>query len=710
MNDEKDEKEEKKLTFWVIIKIIIILNIIIQFGLFVKYRNNLISKLTKEKINKSDLITNENKEIENNNQENNIQENNIQKNNLHEKNLSDYNMVKFLAYDNFFFNSMSMYNIFKNKYFNITYLNYYFSHEYDKVRFEFNFGIYDKNKTLIQPSDFSLYNGMCVLCHMKVGKTNIYSLPQILENKYFNCIEFFEIGEKVKFGLHIFPQRRKNYFTISFDFHRFINLKDNSHENDTIFSPSFISKEFDKFDKRTRNKKLNMNYILTRNYMKKPVCDLKRNSLDKKKGWTFRNLYNNYFCFCVGKSCVKYEVKQTCKLNFYKNVIDNNRDLYPKTEYIFVDFIFKALPSDDTFPVFEEMMNKNMSAHYITEKETLYQEYCGDKKYCLTIIPMNIFTYYKFGDFVEKYLTLILKLKAVISCKQSSFHYLSYLFYKIEYVTYIAVGHGVDFFKDYLFENYRIYGSKINNKILIPPSKNLVDLAIKYGWSEKNIIKINLPRWDRYSQVDYYFSGNITNNSILVMFTWRYTKWWLGYRDISEIYHENIIKLLEDKKLHQTLQKYNMTLYFSLHRYVNRKYINKYDEAIRKVDNLKYVKQNELSECLAKTNLVVSDFSSIIFDLMSRGKPFVIYIPDAADKTITTYYTNDYIKLIKDMVSGKIEFRNKFFTLNETVDKVIYYIENKFKIEPELKEFYNSFHFKTKNNSNEFIDYLINLK
>lgn len=108
MNDEKDEKEEKKLTFWVIIKIIIILNIIIQFGLFVKYRNNLISKLTKEKINKSDLITNENKEIENNNQENNIQENNIQKNNLHEKNLSDYNMVKFLAYDNFFFNSMSM--------------------------------------------------------------------------------------------------------------------------------------------------------------------------------------------------------------------------------------------------------------------------------------------------------------------------------------------------------------------------------------------------------------------------------------------------------------------------------------------------------------------------------------------------------------------------------------------------------------------------
>jgi CDP-glycerol glycerophosphotransferase (TagB/SpsB family) len=321
-----------------------------------------------------------------------------------------------------------------------------------------------------------------------------------------------------------------------------------------------------------------------------------------------------------------------------------------------------------------------------------------------------MFTYYKFGDFLEKYLTLMLKLKAVISCKQSSFHYLSYLFYKLEYVTYIAVGHGVDFFKDYLFSHYRIYGSKINNKVLIPPSQVLVDLAINYGWKDENIIKINLPRWDRYSQVDYYFSGNITSNSILVMFTWRYTKWWFGYRDISDLYHENIIKILENTKLHKTLEKHKMTLYFSLHRYVNRKYMTKYDEAIQKVENLQYVKQNELSECLAKTNLVVSDFSSIIFDLMSRGKPFVIYIPDAEDKTIKKSYTNDYIKLINNMKSGKIEFKNKCNTINETVDKIISYIDNNFKLEPDLKKFYDSFNFKIKNNTNEFIDYLINLK
>ena len=693
MDGENFEKCLNRATLSVVIKAIIILNIIIQMSLFTKYKKNLISKLTKEK--ESVLAVN------NKNESKTI---------ISDINLTEYSMTKFFAYDHFYFNSMSIYNIFKNKYFDISYLNYTFSNEYKKVKFEFIFGLYNKEKKLIQPSDLALYTDMTVLCVIKVEGVTIYSLPQIIENKYFECIEFFKIDEEPKFGLHIYPQRRKSFLTLDFNFYKFINLSDYSHENNSIFSPDLIFKAYSLISKKSRDKRLYRNYNLKRNYMKEPICDVKRNSIGDSNGWVFRNIYNNYFCYCIGTKCVKNEVKQICKLNFYKYIIDVNRDLYPKTEYIFVDFIFKALPSDDTFPVFEKMIKQNMSAHYITEKEDLYNEYCPDHKYCQTIIPINIFSYYKFGDFLEKYLTLMLKLKAVISCKQSSFHYLSYLFYKIEYVTYIAVGHGVDFFKDYLFGYYRIYGSKINNKILIPPSKVLVDLAIKFGWEKRNIIQINLPRWDRYSQVDYYFSGNITSNSILVMFTWRYTKWWLGFRDISELYHENIIKLLENTKLHETLEKHNMTLYFSLHRLVNRKYVPKYDVAIEKVDNLKYVKQNELSECLAKTKLVVSDFSSIIFDLMSRGKPFVIYIPDAEDKNIIKTYTNDYIDLIQNMKNGKIQFKNKFDTVEETVEKIISYIENDYKIEPDLKEFYDSFNFKIKNNTNEFIDYLIKLK
>ena len=674
------------------IKTIFILNIFFQIYIFSKYKEKSNSDKSLIELEKNDTKIIEKEEFQ------------------EYFNLSQYNMTKFLVYDHFYFNSMSMFHHFKDKYFNISSFDYIFSKEYKKIRIQFIFGIYDKNKELIQPSDFALYDGLTTLCYMSINKNIIYSLPKIVDNKYFECIEFFYIDESPHFGMHFYPHRAKSYLTLSFNLYKFINLNDITHQNDTIFSPEFVSNEYNKLVKNTMDKELYRNHILTRNYMKSPFCNLKRNVVEERKGWVFKNLYNNYFCYCIGKKCVRREVKQMCKLNFYKYIIDMNRYLYPKTEYVFVDFIFKDLPSDDTFPVFEEMIKQNISAHYITEKKELFNQYCHNNKRCQTIIPINLYSYYKFGDFVEKYLTLILKLKSVISGKGSSFHYLSYLFYKIEYITYIAVGHGVDYFKDYLFGRYRIYGSKINNKILIPPAQVLIDCALNYGWDNNKIIKINLPRWDRYSNIDYYFSGNITSNSILIMFTWRYTKWWDGLREISNIYHENTIKLLRDKKLGEALNKKNMTLYFSLHRFVNKKYINKYNETIKEFDYLKFVKQNEISECLAKTNLVVSDFSSIIFDIMSRRKPFVIYIPDAEDKTIRKYYTNDYIELIENMKNDKIKFKNKCNTIEETVNKIISYINNDFKIESDLQEFYDNFNFKTNNNSNEFIEYLINME
>jgi len=676
------------------VKTIIFINLLIQMWMFFKYHEK---EIIKTHLKEKTLNNNNNNDIKN-------------KQIATAFNTSDNNMMKFFEYDDFFFNSMWIFNTFKNKYFNITSLDYKFSTKFSKIKLEFTFGVFDKNKTIIHPSDLTLYSKISVLCIMHVNSTTIYSLPQIIDNKYYECIEFFDIDETPNFGLQFYPQGSKSFLTLKFNFYKYINLNDTNHRKDEIFDPNIINDEYNNILSKTRRRDLYLDNLLKRNYIKAPIANLKRSvhSQSNKGGWIFKNIYNNYFCFCVGKSCGKIEVKQLCKLNFYKHVIDVNRDLYPKTHFIFVDFIFKPLPSDDTFPVFEEMIKQNMSAHYITEKPELYKMYCKDNQNCDTIIPINTKSYFKFGEFVEKYLTLILKLKSVISCKQSSFHYLSYLFFKIEYITYIAVGHGVNYFKDYLFGPYRIYGSKINNKVLIPPSKVLVDLAIRKGWKEENIIQINLPRWDRYSNLDY-FTGNITSNSILVMFTWRYTKWWIGHQDLSQMYHENIIKILEDEELGEALTKKNMTLYFSLHRYVNRRFLKRYVQAIDKLSYLKLLKQNEISECLAKTNLVVSDFSSIIFDLMSREKPFVIYVPDENDKNIHTIYTDDYIKLIRDFKKGKIQFANKFKNVKETVKKIIEYINNDFQLDPKLKQFYKSFNFKTTNNTNEFIDYLINL-
>ena len=239
------------------------------------------------------------------------------------------------------------------------------------------------------------------------------------------------------------------------------------------------------------------------------------------------------------------------------------------------------------------------------------------------------------GNFLEKYLTLLLKLKATIS--GARFICTKNLFYNIDYITHICVGHGIAILKEFLYSNNKYYGYKRYNKILLPPSKKIISIAKKHGWSDDNIIKINLPKWDKYNNYNEKFSfikEKIKRNSIFIMFTWRQIR---PHKKISSYYIKNILKLINDHKLNKALIKKNITLYFTLHHN-----IKKLKEKFKMSKYVKYIFENDIFECLSKTNLVVTDFSSILFDMICRGKPYIIFIPDANDPQIKKIYINNY--------------------------------------------------------------------
>ena len=429
----------------------------------------------------------------------------------------------------------------------------------------------------------------------------------------------------------------------------------------------------------------------------------------KDNFWKFENILGDYYCFGQGQKILNLNLKQSCKFNFYINIIDNSRDLYLKTDYLFVDFIFSELSSDDVYPIFEEMKKKNYPVHYITEKLNIYRKFCDNEKECLTIIPITKKNYYHYGDFIQKYLTLLLKLKALISGKYSCYKSISKLFYNIEYITYISIGHGVCYFKDYLYKEDRLYGNQRNDKILIPPSKKIIYFAKKYGWKDEDIIKLNLPRWEKYNKEilpNDNINKNFTNQSILIMFSWRQLK---RKKEISNLYINNSILLMNNLNLQKTMDQYNTTLYFAFHRYILNKYKSLYNPILSSNKFINYVEQNEISDCLSKTSLVVSDFSSIIFDYMYRRKPFIIYIPDANDPNIRDIYKEDYYQLIESLKNGTFDFENKFFDIKSTIEKIIYYIKNNFIIEQNLAKFYDSFELKQSPSINNFINYLNNL-
>ena len=596
------------------------------------------------------------------------------------------------------------------KFFKLNSIKYVFSFKFKLIKFEYNIGFYDINYNLVSPSDLSLYNKLHIICYFEVINKNIklYSIPNIYKNKYFQCIEFFNINEKVKLGFKIYKNEKQiefssiNIFLIN---RQFFN-KNDQYIQDWFFEPFIINKKYISLSRDFKDISKNQTLKFIKSFSLYPHLTLRRNANIYYEKWYFRNIFNNYFCFCLGENCLKFKNSQYCKYYFYLNIIHKNRNIYKKTDYLFIDFILEELSSDDVYPVFESMATKNMSVHYMTENLEIYNKYCFEKNKCLTVIHVSKENYTMDGDFLENYLTLFLKLKAVISARATPFNFATNIFYNLEYITYIGVGHGISFFKYFLYNAEHTYGIKRNDKIVLPPSDKLIYPAKKYGWKEDNIIKMNLPRWEKYDKhVVIENKDNLENYSIFIMFTWRDLKY---KKLISPYYFENIITLINNDKLYQELMKKNITIYFSLH-----PLLNKYILAIKmKFENNRYIKfinANNISECLLKVDLVVSDFSSIIFDLIYRRKPFVIFIPDANDPNIKDIYTKDYYELIESMKNGTIEFMNKYFELNEAINKIIYYINNNFNLEKKMKIFYDSFQLKKGNYIKKLVKYLNNL-
>ena len=355
-------------------------------------------------------------------------------------------------------------------------------------------------------------------------------------------------------------------------------------------------------------------------------------------------------------------------------------------------------------------MAEDNSTHFLTEKSEIYEKYCLNQIKCQKIIPMDGILYNLYGDFIEKYLTLILKLKAVISAKEDPFHIICNLFYNIEYITYISVGHGLCYFKDFLYYEYQIYGVKMNNKLLIPPSSKLVDMAKKCGWKDADLIKINLPRWDKFNFknndiLPFKNEGRIKSNSILIMFTWRDI---MPNKNISPYYFNNTTDLITNQILLKELNNKNITLYFTMHRFLYFIYLEKF-QSLKNNINFIFINQKEISECLSKVDLIVTDFSSVVFDVMYRNKPFIIYFPDFDDPNIDTIYTQNYSYVIRAMKKNKFEFKNICYTINEAIEKIIHYIKNNFNIENELKSFYDTFFPERGESIPKFIEYLKNL-
>ena len=188
----------------------------------------------------------------------------------------------------------------------------------------------------------------------------------VLQNSLYKCTEFYNINEKIKVGIQI-NQTINNEIDadkiqINFMDETAFNFNNYKYIKDEIFDSLILHNKYKALIEKIHDKNINDSLKLQKSYVKYPLYSLKRFSF-QNKNWTYLNLYNEYFCFCEGLSCMNLYNYKKCKYYFYLHIIDNNRKVYQKTDFLFIDFIFAELSSDDAFPVFKKMNYQNLSVH-----------------------------------------------------------------------------------------------------------------------------------------------------------------------------------------------------------------------------------------------------------------------------------------------------------------------------------------------------------
>ena len=600
------------------------------------------------------------------------------------------------------------------EYFNITYLKYAFSHKFKTVKVEYNVVFYDKNDNIIAPSNLSLYENLHLICHIDMIEdphTMLDSLGYNHKNKYYVCIEFFKMHEIVKFGVKLYqPPKDENNedepvkFSIIYLFTQgYFDLKIMKFENDDIFDPIVLNKKYINFARNAENKYRNQTLKLKKYYVEYPICTTKVNSIVDDNKWIFRNVYNHHFCACKGFNCLDKNVGSLCKFYFYLYILDNNRDLYEKTDYLFIDLYFKEIAPEDTYPVFREMAKRKLPVHYMTEREDIYNEYCtNETKLCLDVIKIDKFNYTMTGTFFENYIELFLKLRAVVSARGVRFT--ANVFFNTEYITYIYAGSGLYYFKPFVYMDFKDTLYRRFDKIVIPNSEKFISLVKSNGWWDDEIIKINLPRWEKYYKENDEEKGN--NKTIVIYFNPRDLN---KEKAISNLYMENIKALLKNKKLNRELKKKNVTIYMSFYySYIARKNLIK--KFLKNSTYIQVIEHEQVSDYLKNASLFVSDYSNFILDMIYIGNPIALYIPDIEEPNMTDIYRPECFDVIESLKNGTIEIENLCFTVEEIVDKIIFYINNNFKLDDKLKNFYDSFGFKKEKSIDKFIEYLQNIK
>ena len=216
----------------------------------------------------------------------------------------------------------------------------------------------------------------------------------------------------------------------------------------------------------------------------------------------------------------------------------------------------------------------------------------------------------------------------------------------------------------------------------------------KYCYDKNQILLTGFARYDLLK--------DDSKNIITISPTWRRMFENVEREEfVKSNYYENYSSLLGDKKLVEKLKENNIKLNLVLH-----------PEMVEFIDDFKKYENNNItvvrpenavySDIFSESKLLITDYSSVFFDFAYLKKPLIYFQFDEKE-----YYAGHYMK-------GYFDFRKDSFgdvctNYKNVVDKIVYFIDNDFKMEDKyIKRVNKTFEYNDQDNSKRILDQTLN--
>jgi CDP-glycerol glycerophosphotransferase (TagB/SpsB family) len=298
-----------------------------------------------------------------------------------------------------------------------------------------------------------------------------------------------------------------------------------------------------------------------------------------------------------------------------------------------------------------------------------------------------------------------------------SFKYMVYLFAAKLLISSETKGHAYDIrvqkgllrkaikYKRQVFLQHGVIALKRVDQVFKKTSNNAADLFVVSSEYEKNIIKSNFGYKDNeiivtgLSRWDVLKDQSKGQSTILLMPTWRSWMDDLSEKKFMETeYYKQYTSLLNSHYLEEVLEQYDIKLNFFIHPKF-KAYIDKFSSTNKRIKIYQYGEE-KLNQLLMRSSMLITDYSSVSWDMYYQKKPIIFYQFDL----------EDYIKYQGSYINMETElFGDRVFKADQLVDLIKKYADQNYNENPKyalMREEY--FKYTDQNNSSRIYQEIMN--